>query len=45
MYASTSLMVLVEHLTRIRGTNQMLTSGLNVVVAPLGAMLLEILPI
>jgi DHA3 family macrolide efflux protein-like MFS transporter len=45
MNASTSLMVPVEHLTRIQGINQMLTGGLNVVAAPLGAMLLEILPI
>jgi DHA3 family macrolide efflux protein-like MFS transporter len=45
MNASTSLMVPVEHLTRIQGINQMLTGGLNVVAAPLGALLLEILPI
>jgi DHA3 family macrolide efflux protein-like MFS transporter len=45
MNASTSLMVPVEHLTRIQGINQMLTGGLNVVAAPLGALFLEILPI
>jgi DHA3 family macrolide efflux protein-like MFS transporter len=45
MGASTSLMVPVEHLTRIQGINQMLNGGLNVVAAPLGALLLEILPI
>lgn len=45
MNASTSLMVPVEHLTRIQGINQMLTGGLNVVAAPLGALLLEVLPI
>lgn len=45
MSASTSLMVPVEHLTRIQGVNQMLTGGLNVVTAPLGALLLEFLPI
>ena len=45
MTASTSLMVPVENLTRIQGINQMLTGGLNVVAAPLGALLLEVLPI
>ena len=45
MSASTSLMVPVEKLTRIQGINQMLTGGLNVVAAPLGALLLEVLPI
>lgn len=44
MGASTSLMVPVEHLTRIQGVNQMLNGGLNVVAAPMGALLLEILP-
>ena len=45
MSASTSLMVPVEHLTRIQGINQMLNGGLNVVSAPLGALLLDVLPI
>ena len=45
MSASTSLMVPVEHLTRIQGINQMLTGGLNVVSAPLGAFLLDVLPL
>jgi DHA3 family macrolide efflux protein-like MFS transporter len=45
MSASTSLMVPVEHLTRIQGLNQMLNGGLNVVSAPLGALLLGILPL
>lgn len=44
MIASTSLMVPKEHLTRIQGINQMLNGGLNIVAAPLGALLLEILP-
>jgi len=44
MAASTSLMVPVEHLTRIQGINQMLNGGLNVVSAPLGALLLSVLP-
>jgi DHA3 family macrolide efflux protein-like MFS transporter len=45
MGASTSLMVPVEHLTRIQGINQMLNGGLNVIAAPLGALLLEVLPL
>ncbi len=45
MAASTSLMVPLEHLTRIQGLNQMLNGGLNVVSAPLGALLLEVLPL
>ena len=44
MTASTSLMVPVEHLTRIQGINQMLNGGLNVISAPLGALLLGVLP-
>jgi DHA3 family macrolide efflux protein-like MFS transporter len=44
MSASTSLMVPVEQLTRIQGLNQLLNGGLNVVAAPLGALLLRMLP-
>ena len=44
MSASTSLMVPVEHLTRIQGLNQLLNGGLYVVAAPLGALLLGMLP-
>lgn len=44
MTASTSLMVPKEHLTRIQGINQTLNGGLNIVAAPLGAVLLELLP-
>jgi DHA3 family macrolide efflux protein-like MFS transporter len=44
MMASTSLMVPKEHLTRIQGFNQMLNGGLNILSAPLGALLLELLP-
>ncbi|MFN2104585.1 MAG: MFS transporter [Candidatus Promineifilaceae bacterium] len=44
MTASTSLMVPVEHLTRVQGINQMLNGGLNVISAPIGALLLSILP-
>ncbi len=45
MAASTSLMVPQEHLTRIQGLNQTLQGGLNIVSAPLGALLLEVLPL
>lgn len=45
MSASTSLMVPVEQLTRVQGINQMLNGGLNVLSAPLGALLLKMLPI
>jgi DHA3 family macrolide efflux protein-like MFS transporter len=45
MSASTSLMVPVENLTRIQGINQMLNGGMNIVSAPLGALLLSILPL
>ena len=45
MSASTSLMVPVENLTRIQGINQMLNGGMNIISAPLGALLLTILPL
>lgn len=45
MSASTSLMVPQEHLTRIQGFNQVLNGGLNIVSAPLGALLLQLLPL
>jgi len=44
MNASTSLMVPVEQLTRIQGLNQLLNGGLNIVAAPLGALLLGVFP-
>ncbi len=44
MQASTSLMIPKEHLARIQGINQMLNGGLNIASAPLGALLLEYLP-
>lgn len=44
MTATTSLMVPPEQLTRIAGINQMLQGGLNIVSAPLGALLIAILP-
>jgi MFS transporter, DHA3 family, macrolide efflux protein len=45
MAASTSLMVPNGQLTRIQGINQTLHAGLNIVSAPLGALLLEILDV
>lgn len=45
MQASTTLMVPREHLSRIQGLNQMLQGGMNIVSAPLGALLLELLPV
>ena len=45
MMASTSLMVPKEHLARIQGLNQMLWGGMSVFSAPLGALLLEFLPL
>lgn len=44
MQASTSLMVPKEHLSRIQGVNQTLQGLLNIGAAPLGALLLNILP-
>jgi DHA3 family macrolide efflux protein-like MFS transporter len=45
MQASTSLMVPKEHLARIQGLNQMLQGGMTIFSAPLGALLLEVLPV
>jgi DHA3 family macrolide efflux protein-like MFS transporter len=45
MQASTSLMVPAKHLTRVAGLNQTLNGALNVVGAPLGALLMEWLPL
>ncbi len=44
MLASTSLMVPAEHLTRIQGLNQMVQGGVTIVAAPLGALLVSLLP-
>lgn len=44
MSAATSLMVPDEQLTRVQGLNQMLQGALNIVAAPLGAVLLGIFP-
>ena len=45
MQASTSLMVPNEHLARIQGLNQILMGALNIISAPLGALLIEVLPL
>ncbi len=44
MTSSTSLMVPTENLSRIQGFNQLLNGGLNIISAPLGAILLDVLP-
>jgi DHA3 family macrolide efflux protein-like MFS transporter len=44
MQASTTLMIPKEHLTRIQGLNQMLQGGMSIISAPLGALLLALLP-
>jgi len=44
MTSSTSLMVPKEHITRIQGVNQALNGGLNIISAPLGALLIELMP-
>ena len=45
MQSSTSLMVPEAQLTRIQGLNQALNGGMNIASAPLGALLLGVLPI
>ncbi len=45
MQASTSLMVPKRHLTRVAGLNQTLNGALNIVGPPLGALLMELLPL
>jgi DHA3 family macrolide efflux protein-like MFS transporter len=44
MTASTSLMVPQEHLTRIQGLNQILNGGLSIASAPIGALVISLLP-
>jgi MFS transporter, DHA3 family, macrolide efflux protein len=44
MQASTSLMVPKGNLSRVQGVNQVLMGGMNIASAPLGALLLELLP-
>lgn len=45
MSASTSLMVPQDQLTRIQGLNQVLNGGLSIASAPLGALLIALLPV
>ncbi|MDY7076091.1 MAG: MFS transporter [Chloroflexota bacterium] len=45
MQASTSLMVPTEHLTRVVGLNQTMHGALNIIGPPLGALLMEVLPL
>jgi MFS transporter, DHA3 family, macrolide efflux protein len=45
MQASTSLMVPKENLARVQGVNQILMGGMNIASAPMGALLLEFLPV
>jgi len=45
MTASVSLMVPPDQLTRIQGLNQILNGGLNIASAPLGALLVTLLPV
>ncbi|NLX08629.1 MAG: MFS transporter [Chloroflexi bacterium] len=44
MQASTSLMVPPEHLSRIAGLNQSMQGAISIVAPPVGALLLEALP-
>jgi len=44
MQSSTALMVPHDQLTRIQGLNQMLEGSLNIISAPLGALVLSLLP-
>lgn len=45
MQSSTALMIPEEHLTRMQGLNQTVQGGLNIASAPLGALLLAVLPL
>lgn len=45
MQASTSLMVPKEHLPRVAGLNQAMGGAVNIMSPPLGALLLQILPL
>jgi DHA3 family macrolide efflux protein-like MFS transporter len=45
MQASTSLMVPEAQLSRVQGLNSTLNGGMNIVAPPLGALLLEVLPV
>lgn len=43
--ASTVLLVPKEQLPRVQGLNQSLNGGLNIIASPLGALLLQVMPI
>lgn len=45
MQSSTSLMIPNEHLARVAGLNQTMNGALNIIGPPLGALLLELLPL
>jgi DHA3 family macrolide efflux protein-like MFS transporter len=45
MQASTSLMVPKKHLARVAGLNQAMKGALNIVGPPLGALLMELVPL
>jgi len=45
MQASTSLMVPEKHLSRVAGLNQTLNGAMNIISPPLGALLLDVLPV
>jgi DHA3 family macrolide efflux protein-like MFS transporter len=45
MQASTSLMVPKQHLSRIQGLNQMLWGALGIIAAPLGALVMDLIPL
>jgi DHA3 family macrolide efflux protein-like MFS transporter len=45
MQASTTLMVPKQHLARVAGANQTLNGAMTIVAPPLGALLLDVLPI
>jgi DHA3 family macrolide efflux protein-like MFS transporter len=44
MQASTTLMIPKDFFSKLQGLNSMLNGGLNIISAPLGALLLELLP-
>lgn len=45
MQASTSLMIPKQHLSRIQGINQMLYGALGIIAAPLGALVMDLMPL
>ncbi len=45
MAASTTLMVPAKHYTRVSGLNQTINGALNIIGAPLGALLLALMPL